>query len=281
MKKKALCLFFIFCSGSFCRNEKKDNSLLSALGLLFMAYQNATTIVCTTEQLQKQQANRMYQTSFESVSEFSSFYIVPQNYQGAASHDLTTERVHSGTNAHKAWVYASGPNCSYPTNCNHRGYPTIQLNKLPSGGFKTPVYIEYYTYLDMNFPTGSDWFSFATFSADPSDQWRRVVLINTDATSRAYLMHVPIHGQSNLSYQNNSLAYPQRTWVKISACLDFDPNKGFAKVWQDNVLISTADVKGACGVLEQAHFGLYASPTASQGTIYNDDLLIQEVATCP
>ncbi|WP_244245333.1 hypothetical protein [Leptospira kemamanensis] len=54
-----------------------------------------------------------------------------------------------------------------------------------------------------------------------------------------------------------------------------------AKVWVDSTLVSTANVSGGCGVLEQAHFGLYASPTLSSGSIYNDDLRIQEVSVCP
>lgn len=56
---------------------------------------------------------------------------------------------------------------------------------------------------------------------------------------------------------------------------------GEAKVWQDEALISASKVSGGCGVLEHAHFRLYASPTLSSGTVYNDDLSIREVSTCP
>lgn len=52
-------------------------------------------------------------------------------------------------------------------------------------------------------------------------------------------------------------------------------------LWMDGTLISTANVSGGCGVLEQTHFGLYASPTVSAGAIYNDDLRIEEVSVCP
>ncbi|HNF27062.1 MAG TPA: polysaccharide lyase [Leptospiraceae bacterium] len=265
---------------SFCKKEK-ENRTAKNLGLMGLAYISGTTMTCTDSQLQKTQAGRVYQTGFESSTEFSSFYSVPQNYQSAATHEYVSDQFHGGSKSHKAYIYAKGPTCAYPMNCNHRGYPAIQLNKLPSGGFKTPVYVEFYTYMDMTLSKSSDWFSFATFSADASDAWRRVVLINTDSKNYAYLMHVPNHNQNVWTYQNTALPYPQKKWVKISACLDFDPSKGSAKVWQDDVLISTANVSGGCGVLEQAHFGLYADPGITQGTIYNDDLLIKEVSVCP
>ncbi|GBF50930.1 hypothetical protein LPTSP4_24580 [Leptospira ryugenii] len=270
------CLFAISCK----KEDGGEGDAIRFLGLTALAYQNATSIVCTQDQLQKVQTGKSFQTSFESLSEFSLFYSVPNNYQSAATHELSSEQKVTGNLSHKARITAKGPSCSFPTNCNHRAYPTIQLHKLTSGGFKTPVQIELSVYLDMNL-TNSDWFSFATFSADASDSWRRVVLVNTDAKNKAYLMHVPLHNQSNLSFQNPNVNFPQNRWVKLKTCLNFDPNQGEAKVWQDEVLISTAKVSGGCGVLEQAHFGLYASPNLSQGTIYNDDLLIREVSSCP
>ncbi len=264
-----------------CQKKKDDFDPMSLLGITAALYQNGTSIVCTSSQLQKVQANRFYQTSFESLSEFSKFYSVPTNYQSAATHGLSTEQKVSGVYSHKANITNVGPSCVFPANCNHRAYPTIQLHKLESGGFKTPVLIEFSAYLDMSLTNTNDWFSFATYSADPSDDWKRVVLVNTDSKSKAYLMHVPLHNQSVLTFQNTSLNFPQKQWVKIKTCLHLDPNNGEAKVWQDNVLLSTSKVSGGCGVLEQAHFGLYASPTLSTGTIYNDDLTIQEVSVCP
>jgi hypothetical protein len=264
-----------------CHKQNENGSdVTKLLGLAAVTYQNATSIVCTREQLQKVQANRSFQTGFETVDDFSKFYTVPANYQSAATHTLSTEQKVSGSYSHKAYITAVGPNCPYPINCNHRAYPTIQLHKLASGGFKTPVTIEFSVYLDMSF-SSSDWFSFATYSADASDDWKRVVLMNTDSKNKTYLMHVPLHNQSNLTYQNTTISFPQKQWVKLKTCLNLDPNNGEAKVWQDDVLISTAKVSGGCGVLEQAHFGLYASPTLSHGTVYNDDLTIQEVSSCP
>ncbi|XDD43425.1 polysaccharide lyase [Leptospira sp. WS60.C2] len=269
-------VFFLFS----CQSPK-ENQTLELLAGAVLAYQAATTIVCTSEQLTKTQNSRVFQTSFESANEFSLFYIVPSPYQSAAIHGQSTEQKHTGTYSHKASIIGPGPFCFYPQNCNHRGYPTIQLNKLPSGGFKTPVLIEFYVYLDMDLVTNQDWFSFATYSADPSDAWRKVVLVNMDAKGYVYLMHVPIHNQNQYSYQVTNLSFPRRQWKKLSTCLDLSPQGGFAKVWVDGTLVSTANVSGGCGVLEQAHFGLYASPSLSSGSVYNDDLRIEEVNVCP
>ncbi|TGL59382.1 polysaccharide lyase [Leptospira ognonensis] len=263
------------------KGENENSEFFNWFGLVSLAYQSGTTIVCTQEQLQKVQAGRSFTTGFESLDDVSKFYSVPLNYQSAATHSLSTEQKVSGSYSHKATIFKIGPTCGYPMNCNHRGYPTIQLHKLNAGGFKTPVLIEFSVYLDMPLSSTSDWFSFATYSADASDDWKRVVLINTDFKNKAFLMHVPLHNQSNLTYQNPSLTFPGKQWVKMKTCLNLDPNGGEAKVWQDEVLVSTSNVSGGCGVLEQAHFGLYASPTLSTGTVYNDDLTITEVNVCP
>ena len=74
-------------------------------------------------------AGRVFSTSFESVGDFAGFYIVPQNYMGTTSHDLSTEQVRSGTYAHKAWIYGANPPPPPGGNTNHRGYPTVQFQK--------------------------------------------------------------------------------------------------------------------------------------------------------
>jgi hypothetical protein len=237
----------------------------------------------------KQQASRIFQTSFESASEFQNFYSVPQNYQNAATHGYNNVQVRSGTNSHYGTIYTKGPNCPSIGNCNHRGYPTIQLRKLNGGGFAGTVFVEFYAYLDMDIQAGQ-WFSFATFTPDTSDSWDRVVTVNLGnlnlgTTNYIHLMHVPYTGMSNWTFQTKpgatSIPFQTKTWTKISVCLNYDPNNGYAKVWQNDQLVSSAPVGNGCGVLEQAHFGLYAYPSLSSGTIYNDDLIIQEVASCP
>ena len=121
-------------------------------------------------------------------------------------------------------------------------------------------------------------------SADNSNNWSRTVLVNITPDGYIRLVHVPNQGEQKYLFQvdsvmdpNGSLKYPYREWVKIDVYLDFSKLNGYAKVWQNGVLISHADVKGGHGLLEQAHFGLYAAASISKGVIYNDDLIIQEV----
>lgn len=246
---------------------------------------------CSDSDLTRQQSGRIYQTSFESVSEFSQFYSVPQNYQNATTHGISNELFRSGAASHKADIYAKGPDCLPWVNCNHRGYPTIQLHKTAQGGFSGTVFAEFYVYLNMTV-ADKQWFSFATFSADKSDSWDRVVLVNlgnlnTGTPNFVHLMHAPYQGQSNWSFQTSSRAsspvpFPSSPqWVKISTCLNLHPSNGFAKVWQNDILVSEAQVRGGCNVLQQAHFGLYAYPGISTGSVFNEDLLIQEVSVCP
>jgi hypothetical protein len=40
------------------------------------------------------------------------------------------------------------------------------------------------------------------------------------------------------------------------------------------VLVARAKVRGGHGVLEQAHFGMYAIPSLTTGRVCNDDLTI-------
>lgn len=262
-----------------CRADQDNPDALSLLGAAFVLAEAQ----CRSR-VGLPQNGRSFSSSFEAVSEFSPYYIVPQNYQGAASHELSTSVVRTGTNAHRGFIYGA-TSCAFG-NCNHRGYPTVQMHKTP-GSFRAMTFIEFYAYLSMTIPQGQ-WFSFATFSADASDNWNRTVLVNLSSIQGGgnylHLMHVPYQGQAGWTYQvndSNPVAFPQNQWVKISVCLDFHPDTGSARLWQNDVLVSSAPVRGGCGALEQAHFGLYASPGLSAGTIYNDDLTISEVSACP
>lgn len=264
-----------------CRRDIHPEESAGAAALLMNAQCN--------DRAQRPQASRSFSTSFESINDFSGFYIVPQNYQNAASHDLKTTAqggvVRTGTYAHAGWIYASGPRCATGVNCNHRGYPTVQLHKRASGGFSGMIFTEFYANLNMTIGSGQ-WFSFATLTPDASDLWARTVLVNVgrvngSAQNVMHLMHVPNQGESGWTYQTTTTAFPLNQWVKISVCLNLNPANGEAKLWQDDVLVSSAPVRGGCGVLEQAHFGLYADPGITSGTVYNDDLTIQEVTVCP
>lgn len=223
---------------------------------------------------------RKFQSSFESMNDFSGSYISDANHMGTASHGLSTDIVHSGTYSHKAWVYGVNPEGSALNNTNHRGYPTIQFWKSKEGSFRTPCYIKIWVYASFSLQPHSpenQWISFATIAADANDDWNRVVLVNLSYDGYVNLMHVPYQGQAEYTIKNTSVIFPMNQWVEIKIYLDFKPYSGYAKVWQDGQLISAASVAGGNGYLTQAHFGLYAAPSVSNGVIYNDDLSIEEV----
>ncbi len=218
---------------------------------------------------------KLFQTSFESVNDFQGFYIAPQNHMTSASHDLSSEIVHSGSYAHKAWIYATNPASSAFQNNNHRAYPTIQLYKTADGAFKTPVLIEFWVWLDITLSTG-EWFSFATLDHTTTDTWD-AVLVNLSDQGFVHLMHVPLNGQGIRTFQTTTNKFPMKEWVKLSITIHFDKNKGYAEVLQNDQLVSRAEIKRGNGLFTQAHFGLYAPPLLSNGLIYNDDLIIKEL----
>ena len=59
--------------------------------------------------------------------------------------------------------------------------------------------------------------------------------------------------------------------------IDFNQSSGYAKLWQNGILVSHALVEGGRGGLSQAHFGLYAAAAVASCTIYNDKLRIIEI----
>jgi len=218
---------------------------------------------------------RIYQTSFESIGDFNSFYIVPQNYKGSASHDQSQERVRSGKFSHKGWINKNNPAGNVFDDNNHRGYPTIQLYKLKGGAFRTPVKIEFWVWLDMELKKG-EWFSFATLDHTTKDSWNPV-LVNLSDEGFVHLMHVPKFNMGRRTFQTSTIKFPMRQWVRLTIELHFDKKNGYAKVWQNGKLVSSANVRSGNGLLTQAHFGLYAPPSVASGIIYNDDLRIREL----
>ncbi len=250
--------------------------------IIFTALFIATTFTaCKKNDTSAYIPNRIFSTSFESVSDFSNFYICPQNYMGTSSHDTSTGQVHSGTYAHKAWIYGANPESTVSQNNNHRGYPTIQFQKTVEGVFHTPCYINFWVWLDMDLVAHTpenQWFSFATLTTDSTDSWSRTILVNLDYHGFVHLMHVPYQGQQVHTYQPNVLSFPKKEWVNIKIYLDTRPGAGYAKVWQNGVLVSQANIADGNGTLAQAHFGLYAAPSVSSGIVFNDDLEIKEVS---
>lgn len=235
---------------------------------------NKDSVVPTNDEI------KIFKTSFESVDDFSGFYITPQGHLGTTFHELSDSIVHSGIYSHKAWIDGSNPP-SITENNNHRGYPTIQLQKTTDGSFKSPCYITFWVWLDMELQTSStggedDWFSFATFTDDESDNWDRTILVNLSHDGYVHLQNVPKQNEQEHEFQTSSMKFPQKEWVELKVYLDLR-NGGYAKVWQNGQLVSHAMIDNITNKFSQAHFGLYCSPQLINGTVYNDDLIIKEV----
>jgi len=246
---------------------------LSILCISFSAYKYTKTY---------QVYKKEFKSSFESITDFKKFYITPQNHLGTTSHKLSKKRKHSGRYAHKAWV--NGANKVTNNNSNHRGYPTIQFQKTAQGIYKTPCYISCWVWLDMKLKKKQkeedDWFSFATFTDDISDNWDRTVLVNLSADGFVHLQHTTNQGKQTAIFQTSEITFPQKKWVKLKIYLDFSldfSENGYAKVWQDDKLVSHAEIGNITNQLAQAHFGLYCSPQLTKGVVFNDDLFITEV----
>ena len=219
---------------------------------------------------------RQFHTSFESVSDFNGSYIVPQNNQSAETHELSALNVYSGEFSHRAWVYNTAAD-------SHRAYPTVQFHKLDGGSYQGTVYIELMVYLkDVVIPTGSGhWFSFMTVARRTQDAFWDAVTFNLGYEGIAHLMHVPSVGLKEWTFQRTDLYFPQNQWVKLGLCINMDPTNGFARAYQDGVLVSQAPVYGFDGTVPQVHFGLYSHKDMTSGEVFNDDLTIKEVLFCP
>jgi len=258
--------------------------LIVSVFILFISCKTSTSVetAALPETPSSPVSYRSFETSFEQVSDFNGFYIVPQGDYDS-THELATDIVKDGTKSHKAWILkARDINNDGIIYLPHRAYPTIQFHKTTAGSFRTPCLVSFWVYLDMNLvdkPTGSidDWFSFATFSPDSSDNWARTVLVNIAPDGYVRLVHVPRQGEQTYLYQTGSLKFPYKQWVRLDILIDFSAANGYAKVWQDSQLVSYARVEGGAGMLAQAHFGLYASAAIPSGTVYNDKLRIKEV----
>ena len=231
---------------------------------------------CNKKNLEK----RTFSSSFETVDDFAGFYLTPQGHKGTTYHGLSDSIVHSGTYSHKAWITGANPP-SINENNNHRGYPTVQLQKTDDGAFVSPCYVTFWVWLDIDLQASTDggvddWFSFATFTDDKTDDWDRTVLVNLSHDGFVHLQNVPRQNEQEHIFQTTSTTFPQNEWVEIKVYLDFT-NKGYAKVWQNGELVSHAEIKKTKNRLAQAHFGMYCAPQLTSGVVYNDDLTIEMV----
>jgi hypothetical protein len=212
----------------------------------------------------------VFASGFESIADFSGMYISPQT--ASTKHALVAAPRHAGRRAHCAWL--TGPGTSADTDGpNHRGYPTVQLFRVPpGGGFATPAVVDLWVWADVAMRPGQ-WVSFATFTPDASNAWSRVVTVNLDPGGWVNVFHVPNQGQ-HLPEVETHRPFPLRTWVHLNMKIDFSPTRGSIVVRQDGNLVAKAKVNGGHGRLEQAHFGMYAISSLTEGKVCNDDLRI-------
>ncbi len=210
----------------------------------------------------------MFHTGFESVGDIGSSHVTPQSE--TTRHGLTSEKVHTGTLAHKGWLTGVAPTVPEVDGPNHRGYPTIHLGNL-GGECRDACLVELWVWIDVTLVPGQ-WLSVGTFTADTSNQWLPVVTVNVGSDGTLSVFHVPSHGMAEREFQTTA-PFPMRRWVRVSTYIDLRPDGAIA-TWQDGTLTSAARIEGTTGTLQQVHFGLYAPPDLLSGVIYNDDLTI-------
>lgn len=211
----------------------------------------------------------LYATSFEEDSDLAGFYVTPQSPLTRHAVVADEER-HLGERAHHAWL--TGETGAEPVDGpNHRGYPTIQLDRRPGGACPSPCLVEFWVLLD-DAPIGKgEWISLGTLSPDASDAWARVIGVNVGFEGWLHLFHVPVHGAADRAFQGTD-PFPRGRWVRVTTLLDLDPDHGAAAVWQDGKLMSAAKVDGGDGDLDQLHFGIYAPPPMTEASVWNDDV---------
>jgi hypothetical protein len=212
---------------------------------------------------------RAFTTGFESFKDFAGMYVSPQT--ASTRHALVSSPRHAGQKAHCGWLTGPGT-IADQDGPNHRGYPTVQLWRLPGGSFATPAVVDLWVWADVTMKRG-DWVSLATLSADASDRWNRVVTVNLDPGGWINVFHVPDQGKHVTEIETHR-PFPMRRWVHLTIAIDFDPGHGRISVFQDHQLVARARVNGGHGRLEQAHFGMYARPSLTSGKVCNDDLKI-------
>jgi hypothetical protein len=212
---------------------------------------------------------RVFRTGFERDSDLAGFYVTPQS--PLTRHEVQRGIAHRGQRAHVGWL--TGASGTEPVDGpNHRGYPTIQLQKR-GRSCSTPCLIQFWARIDGFVLDQGEWLSLATFTPDPSDRWSRVVTVNVGWEGWLHLFHVPDQGLGERAFQRTK-QFPRGRWVRITTWLDLDPVRGAAAVWQDGTLMSAARVRGGDGTLDQFHFGLYAHPALTSGSVRNDDIVV-------
>ena len=222
--------------------------------------------------LERTRLRRVFRTGFENDADLAGFYVTPQS--PLTRHEVQRGGAHRGARAHVAWL-TGAPGSEPVDGPNHRGYPTIQLQKRPAGPCSSPCLVQFWARVDgfLGLRPG-EWLSLATLTPDGSDRWSRVVTVNVGWENWLHLFHVPDQGLGVRTFQRTDRPFPRGSWVRITIWLDLDAQGGAAAVWQDGKLMSAAPVRGGDGSLDQLHFGLYAHPALASGSVRNDDIAV-------
>jgi hypothetical protein len=216
----------------------------------------------------------IFTTGFEDDRDLAGFYVTPQSPMTRHEIVANGER-HDGARAHHAWL--TGQTGTEPVDGpNHRGYPTVQLRDRPCA---SPCLIDFWVRLDDVHMVAGEWVSLATFSTDASDRWTRVVTVNVGSEGWLSLFHVPTQGAGDRAFQRKDVMFPYGRWVHVTTLLDVAPVGGAVAVWQDGTLMSAARVEGGDGDVDQLHFGLYAAPTLTHASVWNDDIAVRSLAS--
>lgn len=223
---------------------------------------------------------RQWATSFESWDDFKNFDITPLNNGLGSAHTLTTARARSGKQSHMGIITSI-------EDPMHTGYPSVQLfkNSGANGGFSGGVYIEVWIWMDITI-SYDQWVTIGQLSPSTgSTPGARFISLDIGEGGYLQIGNAPDPGYAFHVYQNYFNMFPRRQWVNVTTYVNFDPDNGYAAVWQDGTLQSVSKVNGGNYRLNQLHFGLFAQNLIPSGVIYNDDLTITEVTTngqaCP
>ena len=219
---------------------------------------------------------------FEDTAETAAWYSTPQT--PLTHHEISDELVHGGSRSFKAWVTGENSENIEPDGPNHRGYPTIQLDKGP-GACVTPCLLSLWVWADIPTVAG-EWYQIATVTPSANDSWFPAQVVNVGAEGWLHVMHVPSYGKSEYAFQRRDLLFPTKQWVKVDIVLKYSFDGGAIAVFQNDELINVSRIDPTniemtetedARLLNQMHFGMYGPPTLATGVIFNDDLAIYEL----
>lgn len=152
----------------------------------------------------------------------------------------------------------------------HRAYPTFQPWKTEGAYGPCMLSLDFKYWTPQRTP--SQWFSVLTLARDTGNGDWDPVTINIDEKGNLALMHVPVHGQEVYT----ALA-PAVVSTDIWQHLDVIVGVGSVTVLLNGRAVLFALSKGLDG-LPQAHAGLYAEGSLSEGWMANSNLRVSELA---